>query len=299
MTEHESSNPLVASPARMKQLLNKHNFSFKKSLGQNFLIDGNTLDRIVDVAGLTRRSGVLEIGPGAGSLTQQLAQVAGKVVAIEIDQRLLPLLQETMLPYEHVEIVHGDVLKMDLSSIWAEYFHECDDVSVVANLPYYITTPILMALLEQRMHISKMVVMMQKEVSDRMTANPGGKDYGSLSVAIQYHCEARELLRVPRSVFMPPPNVDSAVLGLFVRDKPAVQVKSEPLFFEIVRASFAQRRKTISNNLLQHYRNQYTREQLTSILETAGIEANRRAETLSIDEFARLADQFFYSLTSG
>jgi 16S rRNA (adenine1518-N6/adenine1519-N6)-dimethyltransferase len=268
----------------------RHGFTLKKSLGQNFLVDGNTLDNIVSAANLNERSGVLEIGPGAGSLTQKLAKIAGKVVAVEIDQRLMPVLAETLVGFSNVAVVHGDILKIDLDDLWYTHFADCDEVSVVANLPYYITTPIVLTLLERRLQLRQMVIMMQKEVADRIVASPGGKEYGSLSVAVQYYCEARELLRVPRTVFLPPPNVDSSVLGLFVRSQPPVEVQSESLFFELVRASFTQRRKTISNNLLQYYKNRWNRTEIDAILQSSQIAPNARAETLSMADFARLTN---------
>ena len=280
----------IATPARTRQLMARHGFTLKKSLGQNFLVDGNTLDNIVSAANLNERSGVLEIGPGAGSLTQKLAKIAGKVVAVEIDQRLMPVLAETLVGFSNVAVVHGDILKIDLEELWRTHFADCDEVSVVANLPYYITTPIVLTLLERRLQLRQMVIMMQKEVADRIVASPGGKEYGSLSVAVQYYCEARELLRVPRTVFLPPPNVDSSVLGLFVRSQPPVEVQSESLFFELVRASFTQRRKTISNNLLQYYKNRWNRTEIDAILQSSQIAPNARAETLSMADFARLTN---------
>jgi 16S rRNA (adenine1518-N6/adenine1519-N6)-dimethyltransferase len=292
----------LASPARTQQLLARHGFSLKKSLGQNFLTDGNTLERIVAAAGLSAESAVLEIGPGAGALTQKLAENAGKVVAVEIDRHLLPLLAETLAQHPNTTVIHGDILKIDLAEVWNEHFSEFSEVSVVANLPYYITTPIVLHLLEQRRHLKQMVIMMQKEVADRITARPGTKDYGSLSVAVQYYCEARELLRVPRTVFIPPPNVDSTVLGLEMRERPAVEVRSEKHFFELVRASFTQRRKTLSNNLLQFYKScspqLSERAQIDALLLTCGIAPERRAETLSMAEFAAISDNLTDYLTS-
>ncbi len=280
----------IATPARMRQLMARHGFTFKKSLGQNFLVDGNTLDNIVGAARLTERSGVLEIGPGAGSLTQKLAQAAGKVVAVEIDQRMLPVLADTLAPFDNVAVVHGDILKIDLDELWRTHFANCAEVSVVANLPYYITTPIVLALLERRLQLRQMVIMMQKEVAERIVASPGSRDYGSLSIAVQYYCDAHELLRVPRTVFMPPPNVDSSVIGLVVRSEPPVQVTCETTFFALVRASFTQRRKTISNNLLQFYKNRWNRAQIDAFLEAVAIAPSARAESLSMNDFARLSN---------
>jgi 16S rRNA (adenine1518-N6/adenine1519-N6)-dimethyltransferase len=202
----------------------------------------------------------------------------------------MPVLAETLVGFSNVAVVHGDILKIDLEELWRTHFADCDEVSVVANLPYYITTPIVLTLLERRLQLRQMVIMMQKEVADRIVASPGGKEYGSLSVAVQYYCEARELLRVPRTVFLPPPNVDSSVLGLFVRSQPPVEVQSESLFFELVRASFTQRRKTISNNLLQYYKNRWNRTEIDAILQSSQIAPNARAETLSMADFARLTN---------
>lgn len=287
----EQSAASIASPGRTKQLLARHQFTLKKSLGQNFLTDANTLDRIVAAAQLDAHSGVIEIGPGAGSLTQKLAFVAKRVVAVEIDARLLPILAETLAPFPNVDVVQADILKIDLDALLHTHFSVCDSVSVVANLPYYITTPIVLALLEQRLRLRQMVVMMQKEVADRIMARPGTKDYGSLSIAVQYYCTAEEALRVPRTVFMPPPNVDSSVLRLTVRAQPAVTVQSENTFFAIVRAAFAQRRKTISNNLLRHFSGRLTREQIDGILRECAIDPSLRAEALAMADFARLADK--------
>ncbi len=291
MEHHEHWAQSIASPGRTKQLLARHQFTLKKSLGQNFLTDANTLDRIVAAAQLDARDGVIEIGPGAGSLTQKLAHVAQRVVAVEIDARLLPILAETVAPFPNTTIVHGDILKIDLDALWQMEFAACESISVVANLPYYITTPIVLALLEQRLRLRQMVVMMQKEVADRIMASPGTKDYGSLSIAVQYYCTAEEALRVPRSVFLPPPNVDSSVLRLTIRAQPAVLVQSETTFFAIVRAAFAQRRKTISNNMLRHFAGRYSRAQIDEILHECAIDPSQRAEALAMADFARLADK--------
>lgn len=281
----------IATPIRTKAILEKYGFSFKKSLGQNFLIDTNILNRIVDHAELSDHTGAIEIGPGIGALTEQLAKRSQKVVAFEIDQRLLPILKETLSPYPNVTIIHNDILKADVKTVIEQEFLGIDDVMVVANLPYYVTTPIIMKLLEDQLPIRGIVCMLQKEVADRISAKPGTKEYGSLSIAIQYYTEAETVMIVPKTVFVPQPNVDSAVIRLTKRVTPIVQVRDETFFFQITRASFAQRRKTLLNNLLSHLPNgKEKKEIILSILETVQIEPTRRGETLSIEEFAKLSD---------
>lgn len=282
-----SSAQGIATPSRTQQILKKYGFTFKKSLGQNFLIDQNILDKIVDAVQLTETSGVLEIGPGIGALTEKLAERAGKVVAVELDDRLLPILQENFAARSHVEIVHGDILKLDLHALIEERFAGCTSLHVAANLPYYITTPILMKLLEEKLPYRNIVVMIQREVAERMTASPGGKEYGSLSIAVQYYCQPEMVTIVPRTVFIPQPNVDSAVIRLNIRDEPPVQVSDESLFFKMIRASFAHRRKTINNNLSALVDKQ-DKARLSDVIRQSGIDPSRRAETLSIEEFAQL-----------
>jgi 16S rRNA (adenine1518-N6/adenine1519-N6)-dimethyltransferase len=279
----------VASPSKTNEMLKKHKLVLKKSLGQNFLIDQNILHKIVTAADLDEQKGALEIGPGIGALTQQLARAAGQVVAVEIDQRLLPILEETMQAYPNVKVIHGDVLKLSLEEIFQQ-FDKSSKVSVVANLPYYVTTPIVMKLLETRLPLENIVVMIQKEVALRMAAHPGGKDYGSLSIAVQYYCEPELVMIVPRTVFIPQPNVDSAVIKLKVRTKPPVEVADEIWFFEVVQACFVQRRKTISNNLLARFFTKDTRETLNLILQQCDIDPTRRGETLSLSEYAHLSN---------
>lgn len=283
----------ISTPRRTKEIINRHGFSFKKSLGQNFLIDQNILGKIVEAANLDQSKGTLEVGPGIGALTEKLAQSAKKVTAVEIDQRLLPILEEVLEPYPHVDVIHGDVLKLDLPSLFASQFKDVDGVSVVANLPYYVTTPILMKLLEEKLPLENIVVMIQKEVAERMAASPGGKDYGSLSIAVQYYSEPELVCIVPPSVFIPQPNVASAVIKLRVRKTPPVQVDNEAFMFEVVQSSFAQRRKTIANNLKTRFFAGEGREQLEKLLAEANIEPTRRAETLSIEEFAKLSNILF------
>ncbi|UFJ62286.1 16S rRNA (adenine(1518)-N(6)/adenine(1519)-N(6))-dimethyltransferase RsmA [Brevibacillus sedimenti] len=280
----------IATPTRTREILEKYGFSFKKSLGQNFLIDTNILHNIVAAAELDKGKGALEIGPGIGALTEQLGRAAGRVVAVEIDQRLLPILAETLAPYENVEVVHGDVLELDLRALLADKLAGYEQVSVVANLPYYVTTPILMKLLEERLPLEHIVVMIQKEVADRIAAKPGTKDYGSLSVAAQFFAETEVAMVVPASVFIPRPNVDSAVIKLTIRKQPPVEVDDEALFFRVVRACFAQRRKTLLNNLMNGLFDKTQKEDVVGLLVELGIDPGRRGETLSIEEFARLAN---------
>jgi 16S rRNA (adenine1518-N6/adenine1519-N6)-dimethyltransferase len=262
---------------KTKDVLNRFSITAKKSLGQNFLTDSRILQKIVGAAQLSDGAGVLEIGPGLGALTEGLAQAAETVVAVEIDQRLLPVLGSTLAAYPNVHIVHGDVLELDLQALWQQYFRAGQPVSVAANLPYYITTPIIMKLLESRIRMRQIVVMVQKEVADRLAAKPGSKQYGSLSIAVQYYCEPELVCIVPRAAFIPQPNVDSAVIRLAVRDVPAVQPADEQHFFAVVQACFAQRRKTILNNLLHSaLGGGFDRVEWQALLQQAGIEPSRR-----------------------
>ncbi|MGG3625384.1 16S rRNA (adenine(1518)-N(6)/adenine(1519)-N(6))-dimethyltransferase RsmA [Bacillus gobiensis] len=290
-------NKEIATPNRTKEILQKYGFSFKKSLGQNFLIDPNILHRIADHAGITDQTGVIEIGPGIGALTEQLAKRAKKVVAFEIDQRLLPILDDTLSPYENIKVIHQDVLKADVAAVINEEFQDCDEIKVVANLPYYVTTPIIMKLLEEKLPLNSIVVMLQKEVADRMAAAPASKDYGSLSIAVQFYTEPKTVMTVPKTVFVPQPNVDSAVIRLALRDGPAVSVDNETFFFQLVKASFAQRRKTLQNNLINNlFAEKAGKQMIEDALETAGIDGRRRGETLSIKEFGHLANILFAKL---
>lgn len=285
----------IATPVRTKAILEKYGFSFKKSLGQNFLIDTNILRNIVDHAELSESSGAIEVGPGIGALTEQLAKRAKKVVAYEIDQRLLPILSETLEPYPNAKVIHSDVLKANVKEMIEQEFAGIDDIMLVANLPYYVTTPIIMKILEENLPLRGIVVMLQKEVADRISAKPSTKEYGSLSIAIQYYTVPEVVMIVPKTVFVPQPNVDSAVIRLTIRQKPLVEVKSEEFFFRVTRASFAQRRKTILNNLTSQLDNgKEKKEAILSALQTAGIEPSRRGESLSIEEFAALSDALLY-----
>lgn len=287
-------NKDIATPVRTRGILEKYGFSFKKSLGQNFLIDTNILKKIVGFAELNETSGAIEIGPGIGALTEQLARSSQKVVAFEIDQRLLPILAETLSPYSNVKIIHEDVLKADVKEAIKEEFQEVDDLMVVANLPYYVTTPIIMKLLEEKLPIRGIVCMLQKEVADRISAKPGTKDYGSLSIAIQYYTEAEVVMVVPKTVFVPQPNVDSAVIRLTKREWPAVKVINEDFFFQVTKASFAQRRKTLLNNLTSGLpEGKKKKDEILEALHSVGIDPSRRGETLSLEEFAKLADVLY------
>ena len=284
-------NKDIATPIRTKEILKKYGFSFKKSLGQNFLIDTNILNRIVDFADLTDDSGAIEIGPGIGALTEQLAKRSKKVTAFEIDQRLLPILADTLSPYDNVKIIHADILKANVGQVIAEEFTDHQDIMVVANLPYYVTTPIILKLLSENLPIRGIVCMLQKEVAERIAAKPGTKEYGSLSIAIQYHTIAETVMIVPKTVFVPQPNVDSAVIRLTKREKPIVEVRDEEFLFTVTRASFAQRRKTILNNLTSQLPDGKTKkDQIIKALEQTAIDPRRRGETLTIEEFGRLSD---------
>ena len=287
MSNH--SNQDIATSSRTKDIIRRHGFTFKKSLGQNFLTDLSVLDRIIDAADLDKTKGALEVGPGIGSLTEQLAQAAGKVTAVELDRRLIPILGDVLSPYPHVSVVHGDILKTDLKKLWEESFAGCTGVSVVANLPYYVTTPIIMKLLEERLPLENIVVMVQKEVAVRMAAKPGGKEYGSLSIAVQYYCEPELVCIVPGKAFIPPPNVDSAVIKLRRRTEPAVAVADEAKFFRVVQTAFTQRRKTLSNNL-SALSGKERKGELAELLTSCGVLPERRAETLSLAEFARITE---------
>ncbi|MGE8207426.1 16S rRNA (adenine(1518)-N(6)/adenine(1519)-N(6))-dimethyltransferase RsmA [Heyndrickxia sp. NPDC080065] len=288
----------IATPVRTKEILQKHGFSFKKSLGQNFLIDPNILRNITEYGGLTKATGTIEIGPGIGALTEHLARSSKKVLAFEIDQRLLPILEDTLSPYDNVKVIHQDILKADVRDIVEEEFKDIEDIMVVANLPYYVTTPIIIKLLTERLPLRGIVVMLQKEVADRIGAKPGTKEYGSLSIAIQYYTKAETVMVVPKTVFMPQPNVDSAVIRLTLHKKPIVEVKDEEFFFQVTRASFAQRRKTILNNLTSQLPNgKAMKEEILTTLEQLNIDPTRRGETLSIEEFASLSNALYSIIT--
>lgn len=279
----------IATPSRTRALLNQYGFNFKKSLGQNFLIDVNIINRIIDASGIDHMTGVIEIGPGMGSLTEQLAKNAQHVLAFEIDQRLIPVLDDTLSPYNNVTVINEDILKANVAEAIQQHLSHCEKIMVVANLPYYITTPILLTSLEQDLNIDGYVVMMQKEVGERLNAQVGTKAYGSLSIVAQYYTETSRVLTVPKTVFMPPPNVDSIVVKLMKRESPIVDVDNPNAFFKMTKGAFSQRRKTIYNNYQNLFENgKEQKETIMQWLERADIDPKRRGETLSIQEYARL-----------
>lgn len=273
---------------RTREILAQYGIQLKKSLGQNFLTDPHVLDKIVGASQLTKRSGVLEIGPGIGALTERLAEASSKVVAVELDQRLVPVLSQLFQDQDHVEIIHGDATEIDLTKIFDQYFQDMDSIHVVANLPYYVTSPIIIRLLENHLPLTNIVIMIQKEVADRLEAKPGTKEYGSLSVFVQYFAEAEIVARVPSHVFIPRPQVDSAVIRLTLRQQPAVDVENEELFFKVVRAAFAQRRKTLLNTLHASLLSSFSKDEVQQWLLEAKIDPKRRGETLDLAEFAQL-----------
>ena len=277
-------------PQNTIEILQKYNFRFQKKFGQNFLIDTHVLERIISEAGITKDDFVLEIGPGIGTMTQYLAQAAGKVIAVEIDKNLIPILEDTLSGYDNVRVINEDVLKLDLKKL-ADEENNGKPVKVVANLPYYITTPILMHLIESKIPFAEFVVMMQKEVADRISAEPNSKAYGSLSIAVQYYMTAKVAFIVPRTVFVPAPNVDSAILKMTRREQPLVEVKDEDFLFRVAKASFVHRRKTLWNNLTNHFgKSEEVKAKLEQALEIADIKPSIRGEALSISDFAHLSD---------
>ena len=281
----------IADHSVTRAILERHGFTFKKSFGQNFLTDTNILQKIVDTAEIDKKVNVIESGPGIGALTEFLAESAAEVMAFEIDDRLVPILADTLRDFDNVTVVNQDILKVDLAQYIAEFKNPDLPIKVVANLPYYITTPILMHLIESGIPFSEFVVMMQREVADRISAQPNTKAYGSLSIAVQYYMTAKVAFVVPRTVFVPAPNVDSAILKMVRRDQPAVAVQDEKFFFKISKASFVHRRKTLWNNLTSHFgKTEETKAKLTAALEQAELSPSVRGEALSLEEFARLAD---------
>lgn len=279
-----------------KEIIKKFNIKLNKNLGQNFLIDESIVKNIVSAAGVTKEDLVIEVGPGIGSMTKELCKNAGKVLAIEIDKYLIPALTKNLSEFKNIDIVNKDILDEDIvetiNNVKASGFNP-ERVKVIANLPYYITTPIIMKFLEDVPGIDMMVFMVQKEVADRMVANPGGKDYGALSVAVQFHSEALKVFDVSPDSFVPRPNVDSTVIKLNVYKEPIVDIKSKKLFFKTVKAAFGQRRKTLLNALSNSGYFKHNKDEIREILNNIGIEENRRGETLSIMQFAELSNSFF------
>lgn len=281
----------IADYSVTKAVLERHGFTFKKSFGQNFLTDTNILQKIVDTAEVDDQVNVIEIGPGIGALTEFLAERAAQVMAFEIDHRLVPILADTLRDFDNVTVVNEDILKVDLAQHIQNFKNPDLPIKVVANLPYYITTPILMHLIESGIPFSEFVVMMQKEVADRISAKPNTKAYGSLSIAVQYYMTAKVAFIVPRTVFVPAPNVDSAILKMVRRPEPAVAVEDEKFFFKVSKASFTHRRKTLWNNLTGYFgKTDEIKDKLTKALDQAGLSPSVRGEALGLEEFASLAD---------
>lgn len=279
----------LGTPGATKEIINRYSFAFQKKFGQNFLIDSNILENIVSAAEITKDDFVLEIGPGIGTMTQYLCEAARQVVAVEIDKMLIPILEDTLSEYDNVEIINKDVLKVDIKSL-AQEKNGGRPIKVVANLPYYITTPIIMGLFESKVPIESITIMVQKEVADRMQTGPGSKDYGALSLAVQYYAEAKVMLNVSANCFMPRPNVDSAVIKLLRHKTPTVDVEDEALMFRIIRASFNQRRKTLVNGLKNSSELDFSKEQILEAIKSIGKDENIRGEKLTLEEFSQLSN---------
>jgi dimethyladenosine transferase len=280
-------NKRLSSHSATMDLVKRHGFKFTKSLGQNFLIDDNIVDKIVAGAGIGSSDKIIEVGPGIGTLTREMASRAGALMAVEIDKNLIPILADTLGDFENVKIVNEDIIKADIRGLIDENL-DGGPVKLVANLPYYITTPIIMRFLEEDINVTDIVVMVQKEVAERMNAQPGGKDFGALSVAVQFYCDTEIVVKVPRHLFVPQPNVDSIVIALRVRPERKYRVDSEDLFFKVVKAAFGQRRKTLLNSIASM--GNLSKDMVKEALEEAGIDPKRRGETLSLDEFAILSN---------
>ena len=276
-------------PQNTIAVLQKYHFNFQKKFGQNFLIDTTVLDRIISSAEITKEDCVLEIGPGIGTMTQYLAEHAGSVVAVEIDKALIPILEETLQDYDNVTVINDDILKVDINRL-VEEKNGGRPIKVVANLPYYITTPIIMGLFESRVPLKSITIMVQKEVADRMQVGPGTKDYGALSLAVQYYAKPEIVANVPPNCFIPRPNVGSAVIRLTRYEEPPVQVKDEKMLFKIIRASFNQRRKTLQNGLNNSSELNFTKDQIAAAIAAAGFSPSVRGEALTLEQFARLTD---------
>ena len=277
----------LSSHRATKDIVDKHGFKFSKSLGQNFLIDDNVIDKIIDGARVKEGDKVIEVGPGIGTLTREMAKRAEKVVAVEIDKNLIPILKETLADFDNTEVVNEDILKVDINKLVDEKLSG-GPVKLIANLPYYITTPIVMKFLEEDIPVTDIVVMVQKEVADRMNAVPSTKDYGALSVAVQYYCDTEIVAKAPRHMCIPQPKVDSTVIGLHIREEKKYKADNEQLFFKTVKVAFGQRRKTLLNSLSSM--GVLDKAKIKEVLAEAGIDEKRRGETLSIEEFAHLSN---------
>ena len=285
------TRPYLGNPKYTIEVLQKYDFVFQKRFGQNFLIDTHVLDKIISASGITKNDFVLEIGPGIGTMTQYLAEAAREVTAVEIDDSLIPILKDTLKDWDNVSIIHGDILKTDIRQLAMEK-NEGRPIKVVANLPYYITTPIIMGLFENQVPIDSITIMVQKEVADRMQVGPGTKDYGALSLAVQYYAKPEIVANVPPNCFMPRPKVGSAVIRLTRHDNPPVDVKDEKLMFLLIRASFNQRRKTLANGLKNSQELNYSKEQIESAIQKCGLPLNIRGEALTLEQFAELSNEF-------
>lgn len=283
--------PKLGSPQNTIDIIKKYNFVFQKKFGQNFLIDTHVLDKIIAAAGITKDDVVLEIGPGIGTMTQYLSEAARQVIAVEIDDNLIPILKDTLNGFDNVVIIHDDILKVDISHLAAQY-HSGRPIKVVANLPYYITTPIIMGLFEKKAPVDNITVMVQKEVADRMQVGPGSKDYGALSLAVQYYAEPYLVANVPPNCFLPRPKVGSAVIRLTCYPKPPVMVRDPALMFRLIRASFNQRRKTLQNGIYNSPDLSFSKEQIAAAISALGMPPAVRGETLTLEQFARLTDLF-------
>ena len=277
---------MLSNPQETIRVIKENEFTFRKNYGQNFLIDSHVIDKIVAAAEIDKETDVLEIGPGIGTLTQYLAEAARSVTAVEIDDKLIPILGKTLSEYDNVTVIHGDIMKQDVAAIF-----DGKPFKIVANLPYYITTPIIMSLLESRVPADSITVMIQKEVADRMKAGPGSKDYGALSLAVQYYCEPYLAANVPPNCFMPRPQVGSAVIRLKILDKPSVEVMDEKLLFKIIRGAFNQRRKTLANAVANFEGLSFTRSEVEEALSNLGFDTRVRGEALTLEEFGKLSDE--------
>ena len=285
------TRPYLGNPKYTIEVLQKYGFVFQKRFGQNFLIDTRVLDRIIEASEITKDDFVLEIGPGIGTMTQYLADAAREVTAVEIDDALIPILQDTLKEWDNVSVIHGDILKTDIRKI-ADEKNQGRPIKVVANLPYYITTPIIMGLFESHVPVDSITVMVQKEVADRMQTGPGSKDYGALSLAVQYYAEPKIVANVPPNCFMPRPKVGSAVIRLTRHQNPPVTTLDDKLMFRLIRASFNQRRKTLSNSLKNSQELPYSKEEVETAITECGLPLNIRGEALTLEQFARLSDAF-------